>query len=416
MKRYSLVLRQALFAGVLAASLAACGGGDFVSLSPSAQCGNLSVTSQAGDQAHAMPITAIACRTMKKLDLRSAIIQVSMDGKLLYSAALGESAAGEPATTDMHFRNGAIAMTYMATVALQLVDENRLSLNDKVARWLPDLPAADKVTVEMLLNHTSGYPDYVADPGFLAAAKAEPLRHWTAENLLSHAFNKSLIYPPGSNWNYSHTNYLALGAIIEKATGKPLAETIRARIVEPLGLRNTTSSATPAIPSPVLRAYTSERGAHEESTFWDPSWTLPAGAVMTTDIADLRISAEAIMSGRLLSPSSFAAQTDKRLVGLGNPGACSPGICRTNSELARYGMGLLISGPWLLQNALFNGYSASIGMLPERGISIAVAATQGPNANPDRNGAEALLFAISRLAAPDKPVPIADAFQAPDSF
>jgi hypothetical protein len=69
-------------------------------------------------------------------------------------------------------------------------------------------------------------------------------------------------------------------------------------------------------------------------------------------------------------------------------------------------MGLLVSGPWLMQNPLFSGYSASIGMLPERGISIAVAATQGPQADPNRNGSEALMLAIARHVAPDRPVPL----------
>nr|WP_217343790.1 serine hydrolase domain-containing protein [Noviherbaspirillum sp. L7-7A]MBV0877875.1 beta-lactamase family protein [Noviherbaspirillum sp. L7-7A] len=408
MNNFFFRIRQMLLLAGVGAGLAACGG-KFASTEQVAtqeRCDGLAPASQAPGQAKVEPITTIACTVMQELDLRSAIIQVSVDGKLIYSTALGESAPGTPATTAMHFRNGAVAMTYMATVLLQLADENRLSLSDKVGKWLPGLPAADSVTLEMLVNNTSGYPDYAADPEFLSASKADPLREWTAGGLMSYAFNKELIYPPGTNWNYSHTNYLVLDAVIEKVTGKPLAEVLRERILDPLRLRNTASSVKPDIPSPVLRAYTSERGGYEESTLWNPSWTLPAGAVMTTDITDLRISAEAIMRGRLLSPTSFAAQTDARLVGFGNPAACPPGICRKNTETAHFGMGLLVSGPWLMQSPMFGGYSASIGMLPERGISIAVAATQGPRANPDRNGGEALMFAIARQMAPDRPVPL----------
>ena len=405
-------IRQALLlAGV--AGLAACGG-KFNPAEPAPnqqRCDSPAPVSRAAGQAQASSITRSACTVMNEMDLRSAIIQVSVDGRLVYSTALGESAPGTPATTDMHFRNGAVAMTYMSTVLLQLVDENRLSLGDKVGKWLPGLPAADKVTLEMLLNNTSGYPDYVVDPGFVAATRSDPLRDWTAGELMSLAFNKDLIYPPGTNWNYSHTNYLVLGDVIEKVTGQQLAEILRERILDPLQLRNTTSSVKPDIPSPVLRAYTSERGSYEESTFWNPSWTLAAGAVMTTNITDLRISAEAIMSGRLLSAKSFAAQTDARLVGFGDPAACPPGICRNNTEAAHYGMGLLVSGPWLIQSPLFGGYSASIGMLPERKIGIAVAATQGPQANPDRNGSEALMLAIARQMAPDKPVPLSNLAQ-----
>jgi D-alanyl-D-alanine carboxypeptidase len=408
MNKFFFQIGRMLLLASVGAGLAACGG-KFASteqVTTQERCDSVVPASQAAARSNVKPITTIACTVMRELDLRSAIVQVSIDGRLVYSTALGESAPGIPATTDMHFRNGAVAMTYMSTVLLQLVDENRLGLSDKVGKWLPGLPAADRVTLEMLVNNTSGYPDYVADPGFLAANKADPLREWTASELMSYAFNKDLIYPPGTNWNYSHTNYLVLDAVIEKVTGKPLDEVLRERILEPLGLRNTASSVKPDIPSPLLRAYTSERGSYEESTSWNPSWSLPAGAVMTTNITDLRISAEAIMRGRLLSPESFAAQTDARLVGFGDPAACPPGICKKNTEAGHYGMGLLVSGPWLMQSPMFDGYSASIGMLPERGISIAVAATQGPQATPDRNGSEALMFAIARQMAPDKPVPL----------
>jgi CubicO group peptidase (beta-lactamase class C family) len=411
MSRMHVLIQKSLTVAGLVSSLAACGGGSAAPQQLAERCSSAPLAVEADDRQPQRPITTLACSVMRELDLRSAIIQVSVDGRLVYSSALGESGPGAPATEDMHFRNGAVAMTYMSTVLLQLVDEKRLSLDEKVGKWLPELPASDKVTLEMLLNNTSGYPDYVVDSRFIAENAANPLRAWTAAELQSRAFSKDLIYPPGTNWNYSHTNYLVLGDVIEKTTGLPLATVIRERILAPLNLRNTTSSVAPDIPAPVLRAYTTERGSYDESTYWNPSWTLPAGAVMTTDIADLRISADAIMSGRLLSPASRAAQSDARLVGFGDPSACPPGICRKNTDLAHYAMGLLVSGPWLLQSALFGGYSASIGMLPERRISIAVAATLGPAANPDRNGSEALMFAISRHMAPDSPVPLAGAAQ-----
>jgi D-alanyl-D-alanine carboxypeptidase len=82
-----------------------------------------------------------------------------------------------------------------------------------------------------------------------------------------------------------------------------------------------------------------------------------------------------------------------------------------NTEAAHYGMGLLLSGPWLVQRPLFGGYSASIGMLPEHAISIAVAATQGPQADPDRNGSQALMIAIASQMAPDRPVPLSELVQ-----
>lgn len=408
MHKFLFLGQRTVAQAALITVLAACGGAH-ISAAP-VQCGLAAQRADAGD-GEAGSLTDTACSVMQNLNLRSALIQVSVDGRPVYSVALGESAPGVPATVDMHFRNGAVAMTYMSTVLLQLADENKLSLNDKIGKWRPDLPASDQVTLKMLLNMTSGYPDYVVDPEFLDALMADRQRAWTGAALLSHAFSKEPVYPPGSNWNYSHTNYVILGDVIEKTTGKPLADVIAERILAPLKLRNTASADLPDIPSPVLRAYTSEYGSYEESTLWNPSWTLPAGAVMTTDIADLLASAEAIMDGRLLSPAAYAVQTGRQSGEFGDPSACPPGICRRNTDRAHYGMGLLASGPWLLQGVLFNGYSASIGMLPERKISIAVAATIGPDANPDRNGSEMLMFAIARHMAPDSPVPLSDGAQ-----
>jgi len=127
---------------------------------------------------------------------------------------------GVPATTDMHFRNGAVAESYMSTLLLMLVDEKKVSLDDKVARWLPDLPHADEVTLGQLVQMTSGYVDYEQLPEFTAANYADPFRLWTPPELLSYAVDKPLWYPPGTYWNYAHTNYVILGLALEKSPGR----------------------------------------------------------------------------------------------------------------------------------------------------------------------------------------------------
>ena len=89
--------------------------------------------------------------------LGAVIVRVTKNGKNVYTAALGESMTGVPATTDMHFRNGAFAFTYIGEIVAQLVDEKKMALDDPLAKWMPELPDADKVTIENLLNMTSGY-------------------------------------------------------------------------------------------------------------------------------------------------------------------------------------------------------------------------------------------------------------------
>ena len=111
-----------------------------------------------------------------------------MDGKEVVTEAVGESMTGVPATTGMHFRNGAVAISYVSTLLLKLVDEHKVSLDDKLSKWLPEVPHADRVTLGQLAQMTSGYGDYVIGNTELNdALYADPFRRWTAHELLQYA-------------------------------------------------------------------------------------------------------------------------------------------------------------------------------------------------------------------------------------
>ena len=196
---------------------------------------------------------------MAKYDLRAVIVRVTIDGQEVVTEALGESMTGVPATTDMHFRNGAVAMSYMTTLLLQLVDQKIVSLDDKLSNWLPDLPSADGVTLRMLANMTAGYPDYVANEHMVSAFYADPFRQWTPQELIEIGLSTPRAFAPGANWDYSHTNYVILGQALEKIISKPLAMLLQEYVLGPLGLANTASSSTAAIPQPVLHPFSSER-------------------------------------------------------------------------------------------------------------------------------------------------------------
>ena len=281
--------RQALKlmgAGAAAASLtlAGCGGGkDQAEGSTSGgSTSNTTVakngsTPKQGTGAAAGEVAAAAKAAMEKYHLKAVLVRVTEGTQEVATLAMGESMTGVPATTDMHFRNGAVAISYLGTVLLQLVDEGKVGLDDTIDRWLPNALASDKVTLRMLINCTSGYPDYVAQKSFVDALYANPFRAWTTEEQLSYVAGKPLLYEPGTNWSYAHTNFVRLGEALSAITGKPVEELIRERVVEPLGMKGTQSHQTAAIPEPVLHAYTKERGTYEESTFWNPSWTLAKG-------------------------------------------------------------------------------------------------------------------------------------------
>ncbi len=261
--------------------------------------------------------------------LKAVIYRVTIDGKPLVTNALGESMTGVPATTDMHFRNGAVVFSYLSTLLMQYVDRHVVSLNDKISKWWPSLPDANLVSLKMLSNMTAGYPDYETDPGWLDAFNANPFHAFTVQERLNYAFSRKRIFAPGTNWSYSHTDQMILGVVLAKIGKAPLDQLISKNILKPLGLKNTVASDTSDVPSPVLHSFSSERRVglgvpaknlfYEEATFWNTDWGTPPGGNQTTNIDDLATTAQAIGSGVLLSKKSYQAQTGPNLLGFGTP-------------------------------------------------------------------------------------------------
>jgi CubicO group peptidase (beta-lactamase class C family) len=382
--------------------------------SPPASAPNPAPTAQAA------AVMKIVHDTMAAKHLKAVLVRVTIDGKEVVTGAVGESMTGVPATTDMHFRNGAVAISYVSTLLLKLVDEGKVGLDDKLSKFLPDVPSSDRVTLRQLAQMTSGYVDYVIDnDAFDAAIYQNPFRQWTPEDLLAFAVDRPLLYEPGTNWDYAHTNYVLLGLALEKATGESMPKLLDERVLGPLGLTNTANSFTPEIPAPVLHAFTSERRAAlkippttpflEESTYWNPSWTITNGAIQTTNIFDMEATARGIGSGRLLSPESYRLMVSPDLRGKthAQPGCTT---CAPMTDIYTYGYGIVISGDWLLQNPLFSGYAAVEGYLPSRKIAIAVAVTYDEGAFDDQgnyaNAGDTLFRQIAIELAPDDAPPL----------
>lgn len=235
----------------------------------------------------------------------------------------------QPPEITGHFRIGSITKLFVATVALQLVDEGRLRLDDPVR--LPDLMPSDQpiVTVRNLLQHTSGIPDYlphvITGPAQLLRDR---YRDRTPEELLAVAFARPRAFEPGSTLGYSNSNYLLLGRLITAVTGRGWAEEVAGRIGTPLGLTGTSAPGTnPTLPAPHARGYTrlgptgavdaSDAGGssteatgrnrptnHEpvDITEVNPSVWDAAGSIIST-AADLDSFLGALLGGRLLSPA-----------------------------------------------------------------------------------------------------------------
>jgi CubicO group peptidase (beta-lactamase class C family) len=379
----------------------------------------LSATAQTSQSDQASAITAIVQKAMKTEHLRAVIVKVTQGDKVVMSQAFGESVTGVPATTAMHFPNGAVAFAYLGTLLMEFVDEHKVKLDDTIERWMPTLPQANKVTLKMLANQTSGYPDFETDPKWLAAWTADPFHIWTFEERIKYAFERPMQFEPGTNWSYAHTNFMILGEILAKIGNKPLDVLLREKVLIPMGLKNTGASQVSDIPSPVLHGFDSERRTalkipanvafYEESTFWNGQWGTPIGANQTTTIDDLITTAVKVGTGALISKSSYEAMTGPNLLGFGKKqDNCAPS-CFTQINVYNYGLGIVRSGSWILQNPLLGGYSATEAYLPSKKIAIAVAVTYAPEAFDSQgnyaNSSDTIFRSIGTDLAPDDPPP-----------
>jgi CubicO group peptidase (beta-lactamase class C family) len=361
----------------------------------------------------AATIDAVIRKGMAENHLQAVIVQVRSNGRTVYTHAYGESMTGVPATTDMHFRNGALAFTYMSTLLLEFVDQKKVTLDTKLSNYFPELPDANRVRLRDLAQMTSGYADYVYQPDLQLALYHNPFRQFTPQELIRYGVSKPMQFAPGTNWGYSHTNYVILGLVLAKIAHMPLADALHRYVLAPMDLTQTTSSTTPEIPQPVLHSFTSERREVlgikpdipfiEEGTYWNPSWTTVEGAVQTTDISDLNTSIEAAASGKLLSAASSAAQIKPSLIGFGHAQkGCQ--ACRKNTAAFNYGLGVILAGPWITQTLGFAGASGAVGTLPAVKLTIAIEATNGPGAYDAQGnaglGATAVFRALADALAP----------------
>jgi|SRR5215211_720093 len=158
-------------------------------------------------------VVDVVQRLARENDLTSVLYRVTKGGDVVASGAYGDTLTGVPADPSLHFRIGNVAFGYMGTLLLRLVEDGKATLDDPISKWLPNtnLPSADTVTLRMLVQNTSGYPDYVSDDDFLNAFLANPFAQWTPEQLIDIALSTPPFYPPGTAWSYAHTNYVILG-------------------------------------------------------------------------------------------------------------------------------------------------------------------------------------------------------------
>ncbi|MFI6937541.1 serine hydrolase domain-containing protein [Streptomyces sp. NPDC050287] len=243
-------------------------------------------------------------------------------GSAVLTSGVADVDSQAPVRGDSRFRIGSMTKPFVATVVLQLVGEHRVDLDAPVEHYLPGVVRGHGndgrvITVRMLLQHTSGLPDYLEYLNPQDILK-DPLAHHYTRDLV----NLALAHPPtfekpGSEWHYSNTNYLLAGMLIEKVTGHSYGEEIRRRIIEPLGLHDTSvpGDAT-SIPGPHPRGYvrTGEDAPLMDITAFNPSIAGASGEMISSG-SDLIRFLGALVRGKLLPPTQLTAMMKTRSTG-----------------------------------------------------------------------------------------------------
>jgi D-alanyl-D-alanine carboxypeptidase len=221
------------------------------------------------------------------------------------AAGVDDLSTGARLRPAARLRVGSITKTFVATVVLQLVHEGRLRLDAPVDTWLPGLlPDGDTITVRHLLQHTSGLPDYVETPGFVAGLLENPV--YQPEELVALATDRPLEFAPGTDFAYSNTGYIVAGLLVEAVTGNSLGRELHDRFFEPLGLEHTSFPVSTRKPGGYhARGYVpgdqapTPQAEPLDVTEINPSWAWAAGALVS-NAADVSRFYRSLLGGRLL--------------------------------------------------------------------------------------------------------------------
>ena len=244
--------------------------------------------------------------SLKQAGAPSVSVAVVEDGKLIYAKAFGSADLASQRAADVNTRYavGSISKQFTAAALLLMQEQGKLSLDDPVSKYFPDLTRSREVTIRELLSHTSGYEDYAPQDYMIP----EQTRPTTPEAILKKWAGKKLNFEPGTRWQYSNTNYVLAGAILEKVSGQPLFAFLSEHIFGPLGM--TSASDCYAEPSAAnATAYTRYAlGPPRVAVREGHGWMFAAGELCMTP-SDLARWDIAFLGKRILKPASWAEFT-----------------------------------------------------------------------------------------------------------
>lgn len=258
---------------------------------------------QAITPAEAAQIDKIVATSLAQTGVPSASIAIVRGGQIVFAKAYGKQSETRPiASADLPYQIASVSKQFTAAALQLLENDGKLSLDDKVSKYLPDISGADKIALRQLLNHTSGLQDYwPQDYSFADMAKPT-----TPQQIVDRWAKKPLDFEPGTQWQYSNTGYVVAGMIIEKVAGMPLLAFLDARVFKPLGIKAISQDAAigPAYPQGYQRFALGPVRVEKPAA---PGWLYAAGelSMSARDLAKWNI---ARINRTLLTPDDWAEQ------------------------------------------------------------------------------------------------------------
>lgn len=309
-------------------------------------------------------IDQVANQALAKSGVPSASVAVVRDGRIVYAKAYGDARLDPktPATPAMRYSIGSISKEFTAAAILLLQQEGKLSLDDKVAKFFPDLTDADHITLRQILSHTAGYQDYWPQDYLMPMMR----RPTTPAQIMDGWAKKPLDFAPGSQWQYSNTGYVIAGAIVQKVSGQDPFAFLQQHVFPALGITDAYNTDQHALPAGDARGYSRNAlGPLRPSPKEGVNWMFAAGelAMTASDLARWDI---AMIDRKVLSPASWQAmQTD---------------VLLNNGLASGYGLGVFVgrmdSHRMISHDGEVMGFTAGNYIFPDDRTAVVVLTNQ----------------------------------------
>lgn len=329
-------------------------------------------------------------RVFDQYRMVGALASVRVPGEAEWKGALGYAnlASATPSDFAAHYPIRSVTKAYTVTLVLQLVRDGRLRLDDKLESYIAGIPNGATITIADLAGMTSGIADYSSSPAFAVQLGADPGKAYTQEELVAYAIPLSPSFtPPGSRYEYSNTNTVLLGMIVEQITKSTLAQALQARILTPLGLAGTSYPYVTAVPLPKASPYDVHWDTGEVDLLPDLNPTSLAGSgAMVSTLDDMQTWGAALGDGRLIGAALQVERVERSRTVTNGP------------TYDRYGLGIGILRGWWGHTGSGIGFQLATFYDPRSGATIAVMVNCEPFRGPaDFNFAEEIFEALAQV-------------------